>query len=136
MRPLLCALAAACGNLSGCVVVADDPAPAPRSEYTGVLVVDWTVDDSTDPEECDQGDAVWLRLSVFTVSGRPVAEYSDACDAFTTSVELDPGTYYAEALLEDADGRARTTPVEINDFTILGRDSLSVPIDFPARSFF
>ena len=136
MRIALLALAGVCSTLTGCIFVADDPAPAPRSDYTGALVVDWTVDGSTNPDQCDQGDAVWLRLSVFTSSGRPVGEFSDDCAAFSTSVELDPGSYYAEALLEDADGHARTTVVQIDDFTIVGRDSLSVPIDFPAGSFY
>jgi hypothetical protein len=123
--------------LSSCIVVAaDDTTPAPRSDYTGALIVDWTVDGSTNADECDQGDAVWLRLSVFTSSGRPVADFADDCAAFSTSVELDPGSYYAEAILEDADGNQRTTAVQIDDFTILGRDSISVPIDFPSSSFY
>jgi hypothetical protein len=122
--------------LSGCIVVADDTRLAPRAAYTGVLIVDWTVDGSTDPDECDQGDAVWLRLSVFTSSGRFLADFADDCAAFSTSIELDPGSYYADAVLEDAVGNERTTVIQIDDFSILGRDSLSVPIDFPADSFY
>lgn len=138
MRAMLTIAAVACSSLFGtsCIVATSDPEPAPRNEYTGTLVVDWTIDGERDADECDQGDATWLRLSVFTSSGRHVADFSDACDRFATSVELGPNDYYAEAVLEDADGNARTTPVVIDDFSILGRDSLSVPIDFPASSFY
>lgn len=136
MRILPLCVLSLCVSLSNCVVVADDPEPAPRSDYTGALIVDWTVDGSTNADECDQGDAVWLRLSVFTSSGRPVADFANDCAAFSTSIELDPGNYYAEAVLEDAAGNQRTTSIQIDDFTILGRDSLSVPIDFPASSFY
>ena len=89
--------------LPGCIFVAEEDAdpPAPRSNFTGALVVDWTVNGTTDGDECDQGDASWLRLSVFTSSGRHVADFADACDAFSTSVELDPGSYYADAVLEE-----------------------------------
>lgn len=138
MRAILAITAVACSTLAGagCIVATSDPAPASRSEYTGTLVVDWTIDGVHDADECDQSDATWLRLSVFTSSGHHVADFSDACDRFVTSVELNPDDYYAEAVLEDADGNERTTPVVIDDFSILGRDSLSVPIDFPASSFY
>ena len=131
----LFALALTLGG-SGCFVATTEPAPASRSEYTGTLLVDWTIDGVRDADECDQGDAVWLRLSVYTTSGAHVGDFSDACDQFGTTIELDPDDYYAEAVLEDADGHERTTAVTIDDFSILGRDSLSVPIDFPASSFY
>ena len=123
--------------LPSCIFVAeDDPDPAPRPAEMGALIVDWTINGVTDPDECDQGDASWLRLSVFTSSGRHVDDFVDACDAFSTSVELSPGDYYAEASLEDPDGVQRTTAVVIDDFRILGNDQFSVPIDFPASSFY
>jgi hypothetical protein len=138
MRANLTIAALAFSSLFGtsCIVATSDPEPVSRSEYTGTLLVDWTIDGVRDADECDQGDAVWLRLSVFTSDGHHVADFSDSCDHFATSVELDPDAYYAEAVLEDADGNERTTPVTIDDFSILGRDSLSVPIDFPASSFY
>jgi hypothetical protein len=124
--------------LPGCIFVADDePEPvAARSEFTGTLLVDWTINGTTDPDECDQGAATWLTLSIFTSSGQHVGDFTDACDAFSTSVELDPGSYYADALLEDVDGAPRTTAVAIDDFSILGNDTLSIPIEFSASSFY
>jgi hypothetical protein len=50
-------------------------------------------------------------------------------------VELEPGSYYGDAVLEAADGHELTTAASLDDFTILGRDQLSVPIDFPQRAF-
>jgi hypothetical protein len=135
MRSLLIAALLA-SSLPACIVVDDDPGPALRPAEMGALVLEWTIDGVTDPDECDQGDASWLRLSLFTSSGRHVDDFVDACDAFATSVDLPPGDYYAEASLEDADGLQRTTVVTIDDFRILGNDQLSVPIDFPASSFF
>lgn len=129
-----------CASLAqACIFVAsdeDDSSPPARAEYAGALVLDWTIDGYTDADECDQGDATWLELSIYTSSGAHVADYSDVCDAFQTSVELEPGSYYAEAHLEDADGNPRTTSVVVDDFRIVGSDELTVPIDFPASSFY
>jgi hypothetical protein len=134
-RSLAIALTLCC--LPSCIFVAEDgPDPLPRSEFTGTLVVDWTIDGTTDGDECDQGDASWLRLSVFTGAGRHVGDFVDACHVFSTRVELDPGRYYADAALEDAAGRVRTTPVPIDGFTIVGNDTLAIPIEFPASSFY
>jgi hypothetical protein len=131
MQKLL-ALALVCAPLvSGCgggssetVVVA-----------SGTLVVDWTVDGSTDPELCDQADAASLRLSVFTDSGAHVGDFLDDCRAFSTALDLDPGGYDADAVLEDRRGNPRTTTIAIEPFFIEGADTLSIPIDFPADSF-
>ena len=124
---LACApLVSACGGGSSETVVI----------ASGTLVVDWTVDGSTDPELCDQADAESLRLSVFTDWGAHVGDFLDDCRAFSTAVDLEPGRYDADAVLEDGRGRARTTTIAIAPFWINGADTLSIPIDFPADSFF
>jgi hypothetical protein len=58
-----------------------------------------------------------------------------ACEAFSTSIVLQPGTYAASAELT-AGGVARTTSVQIQPFTLFGNDELHIPIDFPANSLF
>jgi len=123
---LVCApILPGCGGGSRTVVVA-----------SGTLELDWTVDGSTDPQLCDQADAASLRLSVFTDSGAHVGDFLDDCRAFSTAVDLEPGGYYADAVLEDGRGEARTTTINIERFSIFGDDTLSIPIDFPASSFF
>ena len=111
-------------------------APLRRSDLPGTLVVDWTIDGSVDPDECDQGDAAFFTISVFTMRGAHVGDFTDHCAAFVTSLSLVAGSYYADALLEDPDGNPRTTVVRIDPFTIFGDDTLSIPVDFPASSFY
>jgi hypothetical protein len=136
MNKLLLGCVLGAGLSSGCLFVSDDPGPARRADFTGALVVDWSINGTTNPDRCDQSDATSLRVSVFTTSGDPVGDFVDDCAVFSTSIELDPGSYYADAVLEDAAGHARTTPVPIDDFAIRGADTFSVPIDFPASSFY
>lgn len=120
-----------------CTVESDHPPRRAIPVVTdGTLTVDWTVDGRTDPDECAQGDAASIDIVVQTVGGAHVGEFDDACDAFETSIDLEPGDYVANAVLLDADGRERTTAVDMEPFTILGDDELVVPIDFPARSFY
>src|SRR5262249_26060905 len=135
MKKALLVGLAALGS-SGCIFVSDDDDGVRRSDFTGTLLVDWTVDGTTDGDQCDQADAVSLRLSVFTVSGSHVGDFRDDWRAFSTAVELDPGRYYADAVLEDGRGQARTTSVNIDVFSVRGADTLSIPIDFPASSFY
>jgi hypothetical protein len=119
-------------SLSGCVVSTTSDPPVVSD---GVLVIDWTINGSTDPNQCNQASATRLEVIVDPGSGAPIT-FSQACEAFATSIDLAPGTYSASALLVDASGTARTTQVDINPFTIRGNDELHTPIDFPASSFF
>lgn len=122
----------------GCSVQTEPhPHRAPAVVVTdGTLTVDWTVDGRTDPDECAQGDAASIDIVVQTIGGARVGEFEDDCEVFETSIDLAPGDYVANAVLLDADGRERTTAVDMEPFTIAGDDELVVPIDFPARSFY
>lgn len=101
----------------------------------GVLVIDWTINGSTDPNRCDQASAARLEIIVDPGVGEP-STFSQDCAAFGASIDLAPGTYSASAVLVDANGTARTTQVDISSFRIFGNDELHTPIDFPASSFF
>jgi hypothetical protein len=101
----------------------------------GTLVVDWTVDGVKDPAECDQGHASTIDITVQTADGADVGEFQADCGEFSTSIDLDPGSYIATAVLIDASGHDATTPVDLNPFRIRGNDVLTTPIDFPAGSF-
>ena len=85
---------------------------------------------------CAQSDAATVDVSVWTSVGDPVGAVSDRCDVFVSSIELDPGSYYAEAVLRDSYGADRTTAVQMSDITVLGGDTVTVPIDFPSSSFY
>jgi hypothetical protein len=120
--------------LSACTVnTSSDPPVIVAGD--GVLVIDWTINGSTDPNQCNQASASRLEIIVDPGVGQ-ASTFSQDCDAFATSITLEPGNYSASAVLVDANGTARTTQVDIDPFTIRGDDELHTPIDFPASSFF
>lgn len=123
-------------GLSGCFVsTTNDPVDTTPLPGEGTLVVDWTINGSTDPNQCNQASATRLEIIVVPDVG-PSSRFSQDCELFGASIPLDPGGYSASALLVDADGNARTTTITIDAFTLRGNDELHTPIDFPASSFF
>ena len=127
---------AGCALLPACFVEADDSRAGPPPSSAGSLVLDWSIDGSKNPDECDQSDSTTLDITVTTSSGAPAGEFQESCRAFATTVDLPPGSYSAEAVLIDSSGHDRTTAVQVGAFTIFGNDELSVPVDFPASSFY
>ncbi|MFS8067899.1 MAG: hypothetical protein ACMG6S_16170 [Byssovorax sp.] len=135
---LISSLASVCLllGLSGCFVsTSNDPVGTRPLSGEGALVIDWTINGSRDPNQCNQASASRLEIIVVPDVGRSSA-FSQDCDLFGASIPLEPGTYSASALLVDSGGHARTTTIEIDAFTIRGDDELHAPIDFPASSFF
>jgi len=127
----------ACVALPGCVVAADDaPHGHPVGVGSGALVLDWTIDGGKDPDQCDQSDSTTIDITITTDGGAEFGEYEQACGAFATTIDLPPGHYHASAVLTDAGGHDRTTAVQTGGFDIYGDDELSVPVDFPASSFY
>ena len=123
-------------GLSGCFVsTSNDPIDTTPLPGDSLLVVDWTINGSRDPNQCNQASAARLEIIVVPDVG-PSSTFSQDCELFGASIPLDPGGYSARALLIDADGEARTTTVDIAPFTLRGNDELHTPIDFPASSFF
>ena len=125
-----------CAAFPGCFVDAGDGGGSgPVAVDSGSLVVDWTIDGSTDPDQCDQGAASAIDISVTDANGTSGGEFQQSCRAFATTIDLPRGSYTADAVLVDSSGQDRTTPVQIRPFEILGGDELSIPIDFSAGSF-
>ena len=120
--------------LAGCTVTTTTDPPV-IVEGDGALVIDWTINGSTDPNQCNQSSATRLEIIVDPGVGQP-STFSQDCDAFGTSISLAPGRYSASAVLVDENGTARTTQVDIDPFTIRENEELHTPIDFPASSFF
>ena len=122
--------------LPACVVETADSGPAPVVVDSGTLVLDWSIDGTKDPDQCDQSDSRTLDVTVTRADGASAGEFQQSCRSFATSIDLPPGTYSADALLLDSSGADRTTAVHVHPFDILGGDELSVPIDFSAGSFY
>lgn len=123
-------------GLGACTVETGHPPPAASVvAATGTLTLDWTIGDSKDPDECTQGAATDIAIAVVDSAGRDAGEYTQACEAFATSIELPPDSYSATAVLLDGSGHDRTTPIDIPPFTLHGSDELVIPVDFPPGSF-
>ena len=114
----------------------DDDDARPSSCRTGLLVVDWSISGLQDPAACRQSDADVINIAVETTDGVPLGEFEDVCEAFPTSIELEPGDYFGDAVLLAPSGAARTTPVDLGLVRIFGDDELVVPVDFPSDSFY
>jgi len=118
--------------LPGCFGATNDPAPVATS---GSLTVDWTINNSTDPNQCNQSVAADIDLIVTTPNGATVDEVTQPCVDGVTTVALSPGVYGGNAALTDAAGTERTTWLSIDPFTIHSGSDLSISVDFPANSF-
>jgi hypothetical protein len=122
-----CAICAAgCGGTSGRDRVEVVP---------GTLVVDWTVNGSKDPSQCDLGGAQEIAITLMAPDGAVVGEYRQDCGAMATSITLAPESYGASAELLDSGGGERTTSVTIPGFSINSAEQYRVTLDFPANSF-
>ena len=135
-------LAGAClaFGTSGCFVEASTdagpPPPGPPVPVAGSLTLRWTVDEVTDPNVCNMGNAAKLDLVLTTSSGRFVGEFLAACTSFSATISsLTEGGYAGTAQLLDSAGRPRTTVIDLEPFTILGNSNLILDLDFPADSF-
>jgi len=117
-------------GLSSCVVSASEPSPPPAQQ--GTLVLRWTIQGGTDPNQCAMSASKSIRI---TVEGPSGGVFSQDCAAFSTSISLARGDYRASAALVDANNQPRMATVDIHPFTIYGNDKLDIPIDFPASSF-
>jgi len=122
---------------SACVVETNDPGPPGVVVHdSGSLVVDWTIDGTKSVDDCDLSGAATIDITVTASNGAPAGEFQQACATFATTITLAPGSYSAEAVLLDGAGRDRTTAVQLRPFEIFGNDQLSIPIEFPASSFY
>jgi len=124
---LVCALGAAgCGGTNS---------REPVEVVRGTLVVDWTVNGSKDPSQCDLAQVQEISVTLTAPDGAVVGEYRQDCRAMATSIGLAPESYAASAELVDSASAPRTTAVTIPDFSINSAEEYRVSVDFPADSF-
>lgn len=128
------AAAAALGTQAlGCSTTVSEPPPPPAGE----ALMQWSVEEATDPDACSAHGATTFHVSLYNAAGGFAGEWVQDCTAFATTIYgLDPDDYTGHAELTDSDGNARTTSVSLQPFTVVGDTSTSVSIDFPADSFF
>ena len=103
----------------------------------GALTVNWTLRGGKDPRSCQAAGAKTLHLSLSDSSGAPPTEYVQDCASFATTIGgLVPDTYTATVELFGATDNALTTSVNLAPFQIVPNETVTVPVDFPADSFF
>jgi len=133
MRATLCATLLC--TFPGCLVSTNDPTPATGSNSAGSLTIDWTINNSANPNQCYQSVATDIDIIVTTPSGTAMDEFTKPCIDGVSTIALNPGSYAANMALLDGAGTERTTWIELNPFTIYGGSELSISVDFPADSF-
>ena len=103
----------------------------------GALTVNWTLRGGKDPRSCQAAGAKTLHLSLSDSSGAPPTEYVQDCASFATTIGgLVPDMYTATVELFGATDNALTTSVNLAPFQIVPNETVTVPVDFPADSFF
>ena len=103
----------------------------------GALIVDWTLRGGKDPRDCQAVGAKTLHVSLSDSSGVLPMEYVQDCASFATTIGgLVPDMYTGTVELTGATGNALTTMVALAPFRILPDQTVTVPVDFPANSFF
>jgi hypothetical protein len=121
--------------VSACTASVGPPPPVPPP--VGTAIADWTIDGTKDPARCQASGAATFHITLFSASDRSVGDWVQDCTAFATTIGgLFPDTYTGKAELLDADGRPRTTSVNLAPFGVIGDASVVVNVDFPADSFF
>jgi len=121
-------------SLAACTLQAGvSPAPPP-TDVTGSLTVRWTIAGSDSSVQCSYYAVDSLRLVIYDDSGSQVTSIDAACEAFNVTVDLDPGTYSADATLVDVNKKPRSLTLPINNIRITTGTDLAIATDFPARS--
>jgi hypothetical protein len=125
----------------GCTAVVDIPHPPPAEPPpivpvagAGSLTLRWLVAGTNDPNLCSVYGASTVELLVFDESGARVATANGACESFSLSLTLLPGTYTAETTLLDARGQPVSTTKQLLALRVIRRTDLAVDVDFTQSS--
>jgi len=132
LSPIALAIALAAGTLASTACTVQTTADPARM---GQLTLAWTIDESTDASLCAQSSAASFHVHVVDeVTGNAVGDFSFDCTAGTATLNLDQGSYEAQAWLEDSSGTSRTTMDSVPAFTI-NSTPISFTLDFASTSF-
>jgi hypothetical protein len=106
-----------------------------RGDGDSTISVDWTIDGTDDPDQCDESGASYAEVTVETRSGYSESYEAD-CDAFGLDVDVPAGRYYVTVVLLDRHHDDRTSAVDTDSIDLGHNDSDSVSVDFGPDSFF
>lgn len=134
-RPFLASVVLGIAAASACGCTVESTAPPPVIVRAGSVIIRWSIDGTFDPNQCFQGSADRISVTVTDLGGALIGEFVAPCQDFSTRIDLAPGSYQADAALVGASG-VRTTSVLIDPFTVVSGTDLVLDIDFPASSFF
>jgi hypothetical protein len=122
--------------MSGCTTSVEPAVQVDPTFSTGTLIVDWSIGLDTNPADCVNSGAAVIEIHIVSLSGFDAGTFQQSCEAFSTSIVLDPDDYTGTAQLIDGANNVRTTSVSLQPFSIFGGDQIEIPVDFPANSFF
>jgi T-Q ester bond containing domain len=115
--------------LGGCTVT-------PNSTGTGSLAVSWTLESSSDPNQCSALGAQSISIKVSDLSGNQVASVTESCAALSTTIDdLPEGSYTMQAQLLDANAKGVTSILGPTPEAITAGQTTPQAIDFPEDSF-
>jgi hypothetical protein len=123
-------------SLLGCTLqagVSPGP-PPPPPDVTGSVTIRWTIAGSDSPVQCAYYAVDNLKLDIHDDTGASVTSIEASCEAFNVTVDLDPGTYNADATLVDVNDKPTSLSLPIDDIKVTTGTDLAIDIDFPARS--
>src|SRR5262245_22114426 len=78
----------------------------------GLLTVQWSLDDSFDPDACLDYDSRTIELVIYDRYDHVVEQFEARCADFSASIELEDGSYGLDATLLDRSGRSVTTTLQ------------------------
>jgi hypothetical protein len=131
------ALLLATTTLAGGCSASVDARPSTPSEATGTVIMDWTIDGTKDPGQCAASGASQFDVSLYGSNGALAGQWVQDCAALSTTIGgLFSDTYTGQTTLVDPTGRPRTTSVQLTPFDVVPGTVATIPVDFPANSFF
>jgi hypothetical protein len=122
-------------SLGACFVQSSDSVGGGTSVTEGTLSLHWTLNGTTDTNQCVQGNTDAFRIVVNDARGNFFGEYSARCSTFGTTISLPPGQYSGRARLVDSNTHDRTTTIDVVPWHIAPNETFDVKLDFPASSF-
>jgi hypothetical protein len=106
------------------------------NHHDGTLQQNWTIAQTTNAATCGVHGATQARLIVFDPGLVIHATQFAPCDAFQTSLSLNPDTYTSTLTFVDGNNVPVSETRSIAAFTINSNETTTLSADFPIASFF
>jgi len=99
----------------------------------GLLTVQWSLDDSFDPDSCLDYGSSGIELVIYDRYDDAIDQFEARCANFGASIELEDGAYGLDATLLDRSGRSVTTTLQLQ-VNVHEDEETFVDIDFALDS--